>query len=180
MVALVLAAGAGAWLAIGHPGGATPAPAWPAGPVPRVNAAAFAGHGELALISRGTLWVLDGATRALRRVATPGMTLAGPVFSADGRWLAFLGIRPGATFGALWVTDGDGSGAHEIRGLAEAGFVGWSPAACMNCLCSTPATAAMSGSCLAHRSTRPGGATCATASTLTCSWPGNASTAGPK
>jgi dipeptidyl aminopeptidase/acylaminoacyl peptidase len=123
-----MVAGAVAWLAIGRAGGARPARARPAGPVPSVNAAAFAGHGELAFVSRGTLWVLDGATRALRRVATPGMTPAGPVFSPDGRWLAFLGTRPGAAFDALWVARGDGSGAHEIHGLAVAGFVGWSPA----------------------------------------------------
>jgi WD40 repeat protein len=79
-------------------------------------------------VSRGTLWVLDGATRALRQVATPGMAPSNPVFSADGRWLAFLGTKPGTAFDALWIADGDGTGAHEIRGLAVAAFVGWSPA----------------------------------------------------
>jgi len=128
VLAVVMVAGAGAWLAIGRPGGASPARARPAGPVPRVNAAAFAGHGELAFVSRGTLWVLDGANRALRRVATPGLTPADPVFSPDGRWLAFLGAKPGAAFDGLWFARGDGSGAHEIRGLAVAGLVGWNPA----------------------------------------------------
>jgi dipeptidyl aminopeptidase/acylaminoacyl peptidase len=93
-----------------------------------VDAAAFAGHGELAFVSRGTLWVLDGASRTLRRVAAPGMTPADPVFSPDGRWLAFLGMRPGSASVALWVADGDGAGAHEIHGLSVAGFLGWSPA----------------------------------------------------
>lgn len=128
MLGVGIVAGAGAWLAIGRAGAARPARARPAGPVPSVDAAAFAGHGELAFVSRGTLWVLDGRTRTVRRVATPGMTPVGPVFSPDGRWLAFLGSKPGAAFDALWVASGDGSGAHEIRGLAVAGFVGWSPA----------------------------------------------------
>jgi len=127
-LAVIMVAGAGAWLAISRAGGAKPARARPAGSVPRVNAAAFAGHGELAFVSRGTLWVLDGATRALRRVATPGMTPSDPVFSPDGRWLAFLATKPGAALDALWVAGGDGSGAHQIRGLALAGLVGWSPA----------------------------------------------------
>jgi dipeptidyl aminopeptidase/acylaminoacyl peptidase len=128
-VALALVAGAGAWLAIGRPGAAKPARTRPAGPVPTVNAAAFAGHGELAFISRGTLWVLDGATGALRRVATPGMTPSGPVFSADGRWLAFTGTpaSPAAQAGTVWLAAGDGSGAHQVA--ASGGLIGWSPAA---------------------------------------------------
>jgi hypothetical protein len=42
-------------------------------------------------VSRGQLWVLDGATATPRRVPTPGMTALDPQFSRDGRWLAFLG-----------------------------------------------------------------------------------------
>lgn len=56
---------------------------------PAVNIAAFAGHGDLAFISRATVWVLDGMTGSLRRIVTPGMTPLGPAFSPDGRWLAF-------------------------------------------------------------------------------------------
>ncbi len=91
---------------------------------------AFAGHGELAFVSRGTLWVLNGTTRALRRVVTHGVTPSGPVFSADGRWLAFLGTRTtsgGTTSLALWLAAGDGSGAHQVRGLTVAESLGWSP-----------------------------------------------------
>jgi WD40-like Beta Propeller Repeat len=135
VVAAVMAAGAGAWLAIGRPGGAKPAqPARirPAGPLLSVNAAAFAGHGELAFISRGTLWVLDGATRTLRRVpAPPGVTPVNPEFSPDGRWLAFVGVSTspaGTARPGLWLASGNGRGAHQIRGLPEVGLVGWSPA----------------------------------------------------
>src|SRR5215831_18516558 len=58
---------------------------------PVVNTSAFAGHGELAFISRGVLWVLDGATGTLHPVAPPTITPLTPQFSADGRWLAFGG-----------------------------------------------------------------------------------------
>jgi len=129
VVALARVAGAGAWLAVGRPGGAMPARTRPAGPAPTVNAAAFTGHGELAFVSRGTLWVLDGATGALRRVATPGVTPSGPVFSADGRWLAFTGLpaSPAARAGTVWLAAGDGSGAHQV--VASGGLIGWSPVA---------------------------------------------------
>jgi dipeptidyl aminopeptidase/acylaminoacyl peptidase len=98
-------------------------------PVPSVAAGAFAGHGELAFVSRGTLWVLNGATRVLRRVATPGVTPSGPVFSADGRWLAFASgsASPAAQAGTVWLAAGDGSGAHQV--VASGGLIGWSPAA---------------------------------------------------
>ena len=141
VAAAVLLAGAAVYLAAGRSGGAKPAHGQPGGrggPVPSVNVAAFAGHGELAFVSRGTLWVLDGTTRTLRRVATPGMTPSNPVYSPDGRWLAFVGTRgnPAAGTGsyALWLAAGDGTGAHQIGPLAVPGIgagqvINWSPAA---------------------------------------------------
>ncbi len=139
VVAAVLVAGAGGYLAAGRPGGSKPGQRrpgvlrGPGGPVPSVNMAAFAGHGELAFVSSGALWVLDGATRTLRRVAPPDMRPSNPVFSPDGRWLAFAAIRPNpkvpaALASTVWLARGDGSGAHQIgpgRGLIG----GWSPAA---------------------------------------------------
>lgn len=131
VVAAVILTGAGVWLAIARPGGAKPGYRPWEGPVPSVDAAAFAGHGELAFVSRGTLWVLDSRTRTLRRVAAPGMAPVNPAFSPDGRWLAFLGTstnRPAGTASfALWIASGDGRGAHQIRGLPTAGLAGWSP-----------------------------------------------------
>jgi hypothetical protein len=104
----------------------------PSGRGPSVNAAAFAGRGELAFVSRGVLWVLDGATGALRRVRAAGATPADPVFSRDGRWLAFLGMPAGHPGGSrpytLWLAAGNGSGAHRVRGLAAEQLLGWSPA----------------------------------------------------
>lgn len=132
VVAMVMVAGAAVYLAVGRPEGAKPARPRAAGPVPSVNPAAFAGHGELAFVSRGTLWVLDGATTTLRRVPTPGVTPVDPAFSPDGRWLAFLGMstsRPAGTgSSALWLASGNGRGAHQIRGLQEVGLAGWNPA----------------------------------------------------
>ena len=131
-------AGAGGYLAAGS-GGAKPVhhppgvPRGPGGPVPSVNVAAFTRHGELAFVSRGALWVLDGATRTLRLVAPPDMRPASPVFSADGRWLAFAAITPNpkvpaALASTVWLAHGDGSGVHPIGpGLGLVG--GWSPAA---------------------------------------------------
>jgi dipeptidyl aminopeptidase/acylaminoacyl peptidase len=94
-----------------------------------VDEAAFAGHGELAFVSRGRLWVLDGAARTLRRVPTPGMTPLDLQFSRDGRWLAFLttSASPPAQAYTVWLASGNGSGAREI--VASGGLIGWSPAA---------------------------------------------------
>lgn len=101
----------------------------PGPPAPGVDEAAFAGRGELAFVSRGQMWVLDGATRTLRHVPTPGMTPLDPQFSRDGRWLAFLGssASPSAQGYTVWLASGDGSSAHTI--VASGGLIGWSPAA---------------------------------------------------
>jgi dipeptidyl aminopeptidase/acylaminoacyl peptidase len=108
----------------------------PGGPV--VNVAAFAGHGRLAFISGRTIWILDGGTKSLRRIATPvGLYPSQPSFSHDGRWLAFVRTttKPldvpgsGAQVGQLWLARGDGSGAHPVHGLANALLIGWSPTA---------------------------------------------------
>jgi peptidoglycan/xylan/chitin deacetylase (PgdA/CDA1 family) len=132
MVALVMVAGVTVSLAVGRPSGVKPLRARTAGPVPSVDAAAFAGHGELAFVSRGTLWVLDGRAKMLRRVPTPGVTPSAPAFSPDGRGLAFLGMSTGRPAGtgstALWLASGDGRGAHQVRGLREVGRTGWNPA----------------------------------------------------
>jgi WD40 repeat protein len=96
--------------------------------VPSVDEAAFAGHGELAFVSRGELWVLDGATGTLRNVPAPGMTPLDPAFSRDGRWLSFLGTNPSAQgYYSVWLASGEGSGAHQV--VASGGLIGWSPAA---------------------------------------------------
>jgi dipeptidyl aminopeptidase/acylaminoacyl peptidase len=103
---------------------------------PTVDAAAFAGHGRLAFISRNSLWVLDGTRRSLRRIATPpGLHPLRPLFSPDGKWLAFIetstapvDVAGGATdYSQVWLAHGDGSDARPVAGLRSALLVGWSP-----------------------------------------------------
>ena len=99
---------------------------------PYVDAQAFSGNGELAFVSHGALWVLDGETGSLQKVHVPrGLVAAAPTFSRDGRWLAYEVDVPNADYAnpeALWIARGDGSRARRVAGhLAE--MVGWSPVA---------------------------------------------------
>jgi dipeptidyl aminopeptidase/acylaminoacyl peptidase len=112
-----------------------------------VGAKAFGGHGRLAFVSAGALYVLDGsapgqpaALHAITTGKTPagqtpaGQTPAGqqpgsPAWSPDGRWLAFLVGAPSAdgavTSGALWLAGPDGQGARQLLPKVD-GFA-WSP-----------------------------------------------------
>src|SRR5216684_5836121 len=81
---------------------------------PTVNARAFAGHGDLAFVSNGTLYVLDGATGALRRVADLPLDEGGPQFSPNGQWLLY----PGAT-ATSFLARSDGTGARKLPGSAN-------------------------------------------------------------
>jgi hypothetical protein len=131
---VALAAAAGLVYGIVRSGGRAPSiERVPGGPT--VNIGSFAGHGRLAFISRNTVWVLDGDSHSVRRVAiTRGLYPLRPSFSPDGRWLAFVEtttqpayVAGGAwTVGQLWLARGDGSDAHPIAGLANAKLVGWS------------------------------------------------------
>ena len=99
---------------------------------PYANLRAFRGEGELAFISRGQPWVLDGDRGTLRRLSVPaGYTPSSPTFSHDGRWLAYIVTRRQDSYGPseLWMANADGTGAHEIRGLVVNQSVGWSPGA---------------------------------------------------
>ena len=121
-------------------GGGSPkrSPVTPRSPV-TVNARAFQGHGVLAFVSKGSLYVLDGATGHLAHIGDPGHTAADPTLSRDGRWLAYLelGGTPGpggaesvhAGPGAyqLWLARADGSDAHRIASVTNGQIVGWSP-----------------------------------------------------
>ncbi len=96
-----------------------------------MNIRAFAKHGELAFVSRGKLWLLDGPRASLRRLPLPaGLSAETPRFSPDGRWLAYLATRgSGLSAGpvGLWVVRADGTRAHRVAGRDIAQFVGWSP-----------------------------------------------------
>jgi hypothetical protein len=97
---------------------------------PYANLHAFEAHGELAFVSRGRVWALDGTSGTLRRLPTPvGSTPSSPVLSHDGRWLAYLVRRNRNLYGPyeLWIARADGTGAHRVRGLTVNEPVGWSP-----------------------------------------------------
>ena len=100
---------------------------------PTVDARAFAHEGDLAFISRGTLWVLDGSSGRLRKVTVPsGLVPESPAFSSDGRWLSYLAGTgpapvPSWTTGELWVARADGSDAREVGWLHDPSVIGWSP-----------------------------------------------------
>ena len=99
---------------------------------PVVNVGAFSGQGRLAFISGSTLWVLDGTTSRLHRLPTPGgFTPSHPVFSFDGKWLAYLeqhlGPATGDDYARLWIAHADGSDTHVVPGLTVYSLVGWSP-----------------------------------------------------
>lgn len=104
--------------------------------VPAVNGSAFSHHGELAFVSRGSLWILDGSSSSLRRVDTPGLVPSAPSFSPDGRWLAFMASeeRPACCYGRLqvvsselWIAKGNGRDPHQLTGLAFHSVIGWNP-----------------------------------------------------
>jgi dipeptidyl aminopeptidase/acylaminoacyl peptidase len=109
-----------------------------------IGAKAFGGHGRLAFVSAGRLYVLDGSaagqTATLHAVPTgktptgktPTATTPGsPAWSPDGRWLAYLVGTPSAdgvvTSGALWLAGPDGQGARQVLPKVD-GFA-WSPKA---------------------------------------------------
>jgi dipeptidyl aminopeptidase/acylaminoacyl peptidase len=118
-----------------------------------VNRSGFAGHGLLAFVSRGRLFVLDGKTEKLTAVTSAAAQASDPRFSPNGRWLAYT-LGPGrlglaradgsaarvfsSNGGASWLPDGDlllGSGVFRVAangslvrvGSAPAGLVAWSP-----------------------------------------------------
>jgi WD40-like Beta Propeller Repeat len=110
----------------------------PAGPAAAasagVEAEAFDGHGRLAFVSGGRLYVLDGsaAGRPATLHAVPsGPTPGSPAWSPDGRWLAYLvGARAAdgaVTGGALWLAGPDGQDAHQV--LPKVAGFAWSPKA---------------------------------------------------
>jgi WD40-like Beta Propeller Repeat len=103
-----------------------------------IGGKAFGGHGRLAFVSAGRLYVLDGSaagrSATLHPVATgkaPGAATPGsPSWSPDGRWLAYLVGTPSTdgtvTSGALWLAGPDGQDARQVL-PSVAGFA-WSPA----------------------------------------------------
>lgn len=139
LLAALLVAGAVVYLAQRFGTATTASPhtgLTPASPT-AVDRSAFQGHGILAFVSKGALFVLNGATGKLDRLTTGHNTASNPVISPDGRWLAFSqSAAIDATVGAsasssevLYVAGTDGTGLHRVLGLSNASIVGWSPSA---------------------------------------------------
>jgi dipeptidyl aminopeptidase/acylaminoacyl peptidase len=103
----------------------------PDGPV--VHLSAFGNRGELAFISGRRLWLLDGKTRTVHALPTRGggFTPSKPMFSADGRWLAYLEERQNPVanqnYARLWIARADGTDPHVVAGLDVGSLFGWSP-----------------------------------------------------
>jgi Tol biopolymer transport system component len=92
------------------------------------------GHGELAFVAYGKLYLLGGPAGARRQVALPGIPDA-PAWSADGRWLAVeVSSPPPAsqpetrTPAALWLVTAAGTGARRLTPASwqVSGFA-WAP-----------------------------------------------------
>ena len=126
---LVLAVSAGCGgCGSGRSGSAPSAGASPASPTVTVTTTpasgegrAPAGHGELAFVARGGLFLAGGPAGVLRRVSVPGLPSA-PAWSADHRWLAFLVTKPPPTANpylqpapsVLWVVTAAGAEARRL------------------------------------------------------------------
>ncbi len=92
----------------------------PRGRGPVVDAKAFGGHGILAFVSKGTLWVLDGSSASVREVSH-GRGATDPQFSPDGKWLAFINNS------RAWIARSDGTAARPVPGSRGCGYLSWSP-----------------------------------------------------
>lgn len=102
---------------------------------PYADARAFSDHGELAFVSHHVLWVLDGSNGSLHEVTK--RDAISPVFSPDGRWLAYVTTAPSTRLttpvrpepGQLWIARADGTDPRAVPGLTNAQDPSWSPAA---------------------------------------------------
>jgi hypothetical protein len=123
-VALAAAVAAVSYLVAGGDGGSrrpvtARAARPPAARGPVTDAKALAGHGMLAFVSTGSLWVLDGQTGSVREVSR-AQGAADPVFSPDGRWLAFTSNS------RVWVARSDGTAARVVPGSRAGQHLSWS------------------------------------------------------
>ncbi len=96
---------------------------------PIVNAHALHDKGNVAFISRGVVWTIDGRDGALSSLPTvKGYSPTSPQFSPNGKWLAYLETRTTnySVVNSLWIARGDGTDVREVsKSVGE--LVGWSP-----------------------------------------------------
>jgi hypothetical protein len=90
---------------------------------PTVDHQAFRGYGDLAFVSLGALYVLDGSDGEIRQLAAIGAEATNPQFSPDGKWLAYS-VGTCTCFG---LARADGSGAHAVTLSPKTGGPSWLP-----------------------------------------------------
>ncbi len=93
---------------------------------PFVNVGAFARAGELAFVSRGRLWVLDGRPGTLRAVSPAGEQASAPEFSPNGRWLSYTLAGSEPTAARVWVAHANGSSPRPVA-VAAGNAQDWLP-----------------------------------------------------
>jgi Tol biopolymer transport system component len=134
-------------LAVSAPAGCGSGPGKAAGPAARKSTRpatttaqaggashGLGGHGELAFVAHGGLFLTGGPAGALRRVRLPGVPDS-PVWSADHRWLAVRVAKPppaGSPYltepAGLWVLGPAGTGARRLTPLSwDVASFAWSP-----------------------------------------------------
>lgn len=95
-----------------------------------VNTSLVKGHGDLAFVVDGILYMIDGSTGELKQLTESGKTIY-PRWSYDGKYLAFIRITdPKNSSGSLWIIGRDGKEAYQVQGLPSpiwAGDFQWSP-----------------------------------------------------
>lgn len=121
---------------------------------PAVNARAFHGQGNLAFVSLGALYVLDGQTDQLKEVTDEGEGATVPSFSPNGKWLAYGVENSGAAVARAngtsprtititggspsWLPNGEllvggttlyrmSSSGQAVRAESAPNLVGWAP-----------------------------------------------------
>ena len=87
---------------------------------PFVDVKTLSHGGELAFVSRGQLWVLDGDTNELVHVSRGSQQAADPQFSPNGRWLTYL-----VDSTQVWLARSDGASPRYVT--TGGGIGGWLP-----------------------------------------------------
>lgn len=92
---------------------------------PVVDARAFHGYGDLAFVSLGGLYVLDGSDNKVAQLVPLGGGASDPQFSPNGKWLTFSQPACAACFE---LARANGTGARRVPlGASEDGRVAWLP-----------------------------------------------------
>lgn len=118
---------------------------------PVVDVRAFRGDGNLAFISRNTLWTINAREGTLRELpAVTGFSPTSPQLSPDGKWLAYLETPTTnySAFNDLWIAHANGTHAREVA-TSVGELVGWSSASDKLAFTSTTPVRFNSGSSIA-------------------------------